>query len=42
MQDIQLHMMGVYFEKDSRPSQERVREELLKMEFVDSGDRNGI
>lgn len=34
LQDIQQHMIGLYFEEGSRPSQKRVRNELLAMKFV--------
>lgn len=34
LQDIQLHMMGLYFDEGFQPSQKRVRNELLKMKFV--------
>lgn len=42
LQDIQQHMISLYFEEGSVPSKKKVREELLAMKFVSFGAKNGI
>jgi hypothetical protein len=42
LQDIQQHMIGIYFEEGSKPSEQRIRDELSGMNFVTQGSKNGI